>query len=520
MLFRGDDDAGAIQTYGEIEAVFTDVSASSEDSDMKIKAVIAGSLTEVASFGSSGNTLSRNTVVASGYTLKVNTTTDYGATLNVAAQTQTTANVAAFLAYGDHATASRVDGIKSRGAGAGDHTIVQDGDALLEIRGRGSNGSSYQLAGVVSIEVDGTPGSGADMPGRITFDTTPDGSSTPTERMRIDNAGIVNIGGVNATTPFAGLAAHAVLESTANAGLSILSGTSNAGRILFGDTADSDVGGFLYNHSTDDFSITVSAAERMRIDSSGAVFIGDTANASMTQGITASQGSADDEIISLKSSDIAHGMTAATETDTFGALGKATGAAGGLSIRGYRDAGGNANKAIEILAVLGEAADTTDTTSSLGVCDIQASVKSGTSRTSVGSTGNVLTVTNFGTTRVLVKGDGTVHASDTSWATALDDVPDAIAGRALVTQNGLLDGYKVHAPQLVSVLEERGVVTPAEDGNDHRFINLQKATKFSWDMGFQNFLFLWEVVKRVMTPEQIEELPDEFKAGIRLLEAV
>jgi hypothetical protein len=130
---------------------------------------------------------------------------------------------------------------------------------------------------------------------------------------------------------------------------------------------------------------------------------------------------------------------------------------------------------------------------------------------------------------VLFKSDGTVHASDTSWATALDDLPDAVAGRALVTRRaeenggGVLAGYKIHAPQLVDMLEERGIVTAAEgpeNGNEgHRFLNLQKGIKFSWDMGFQNFLFLAEVVKKIMTPEQIEELPAEFKAGLNLLEA-
>ena len=45
--------------------------------------------------------------------------------------------------------------------------------------------------------MDGTPGSG-DMPGRIVFKTVPDGTTTLTERMRIDSNGYVGINMTNA----------------------------------------------------------------------------------------------------------------------------------------------------------------------------------------------------------------------------------------------------------------------------------------------------------------------------------
>ena len=51
----------------------------------------------------------------------------------------------------------------------------------------GSPLSNYSAA-IIKAFVDGTPGA-SDMPGRICFYTSPDGSATPAERMRIDNAG-------------------------------------------------------------------------------------------------------------------------------------------------------------------------------------------------------------------------------------------------------------------------------------------------------------------------------------------
>ena len=77
---------------------------------------------------------------------------------------------------------------KSRGASAGDDTVVQSGDQLGALFFTGADGTDRESAGAeISVEVDGTPGSN-DMPGRIKFSTTADGASSVTEAMRIDSA--------------------------------------------------------------------------------------------------------------------------------------------------------------------------------------------------------------------------------------------------------------------------------------------------------------------------------------------
>ena len=88
---------------------------------------------------------------------------------------------------------------KSRAGAAGTQTIVQNGDQLGQIRFAGSDGTSFIESARIRADVDGTPGTN-DMPGRLTFSTTADGASSPTERMRIDSAGQVGIG----VTPSAG----------------------------------------------------------------------------------------------------------------------------------------------------------------------------------------------------------------------------------------------------------------------------------------------------------------------------
>ena len=71
-------------------------------------------------------------------------------------------------------------------------TVVQSGDALWNMFVAGYDGTDLALAAVISVEVDGTPGNN-DMPGRMVFSTTPDGSQIPTEAMRIDNTQTVTI---------------------------------------------------------------------------------------------------------------------------------------------------------------------------------------------------------------------------------------------------------------------------------------------------------------------------------------
>jgi len=83
---------------------------------------------------------------------------------------------------------------KSNSATLGTHAIVSDTTVLGALHFSGSDGTDYIPAASIQAFVDGTPGTN-DMPGRLVFSTTADGASSPTERMRIDNAGRVGIGG-------------------------------------------------------------------------------------------------------------------------------------------------------------------------------------------------------------------------------------------------------------------------------------------------------------------------------------
>ena len=94
-------------------------------------------------------------------------------------------------------------------------TVVQDGDVLATVQGQGYDGTAFRTAAKITGEVDGAAGNG-DVPGRLTFHTTPDGSTTPAERLRIDASGQI---GVNTISP------GALLDVRGTANVGVLSAT-------------------------------------------------------------------------------------------------------------------------------------------------------------------------------------------------------------------------------------------------------------------------------------------------------
>jgi len=107
-----------------------------------------------------------------------------------------------FLGVNRYAAAPSGPGLvfgKSRGATVGSRASVASGDNLGEISWRGDDGTNWLPAASVTAFVDGTPGTN-DMPGRLVFSTTPDGTGSLVERARLDNEGKMGLG----ATPAAG----------------------------------------------------------------------------------------------------------------------------------------------------------------------------------------------------------------------------------------------------------------------------------------------------------------------------
>ena len=97
--------------------------------------------------------------------------------------------------HSDNASGPRLAMCKSRGTTDGSFSggTVQSGDILGTIHFYANDSQGFEEGAAIAALIDGTPGSN-DVPTRLTFSTTPDGSDTKVERMRISAAGAVSIG--------------------------------------------------------------------------------------------------------------------------------------------------------------------------------------------------------------------------------------------------------------------------------------------------------------------------------------
>ena len=129
---------------------------------------------------------------------------------------------------------------------------------------------------------------------------------------------------------------------------------------------------------------------------------GTNTNAKMTQGITLRQGGNDDELLSLKSSDVAHGRTTITETDTYGYFKKAEASSGGIDITGIKDANGSAGFAFKFTGILAEAADTTKSSSGIGIVHFNAWIADGGTSIAVPGSGQNVFVIGSGSNAVSI----------------------------------------------------------------------------------------------------------------------
>ena len=173
--------------------------------------------------------------------------------------------------------------------------ILQSGDEVGKIRFYGHDGNDFDnYAAQITAAVDGTPGSN-DMPGRLVFSTTADGAASPTERLRIDSSGRLNIGSSSAPGTVGGFSHVNVHGTSINAngaiGLYRNSASPSAGQgigAIYFANSDGNAGAYIQGQSdgswaTNDYPGRLvffttadgasSATERLRITSTGRVGI-------------------------------------------------------------------------------------------------------------------------------------------------------------------------------------------------------------------------------------------------------
>ena len=152
---------------------------------------------------------------------------------------------------------------KQRSGSPGGNTIAVNGDIVGQLRFSVADGTDMEnQCAQIEARVDGTPGSN-DTPGRLQFYTTPDNSTTLTERLRIESGGDVDI-------------KSGVLKLGSGANRRLMYRSGNNDVILEADSGDF----YRQDIANSDHSFFTGNLERLRINSSGNARIGGSSDTS------------------------------------------------------------------------------------------------------------------------------------------------------------------------------------------------------------------------------------------------
>lgn len=210
--------------------------------------------------------------------------------------------------------------------------------------------------------------------------------------------------------------------------------SARASNYSSGANEDSILDFYIASSGTDQRAISITQVDGGRSVHIGAVDGVTADNANMDFGLTVWQGSADDEIFAFKSSDVAHGVTTETETDTFAVFKKESATTGILLIKGYSDSGSNPRGLN--LQGWGGTSDNTKSTAGSGHLTLTGHQYSGTGVVDETADGNIVTINsrNGGSTatRFIFDTEGTFHADVGS--TTFDEYDDVLLGRALTLE--------------------------------------------------------------------------------------
>lgn len=236
------------------------------------------------------------------------------------------------------------------------------------------------------------------------------------------------------------------------------------------NTSGTNQGSYISFETTPNAS-TAAAGRRevFRIGQDGSVFIGDTSNANQTVGVTINQGANDNAILSLKSSDVGHGVTDIAETDTYAYGVKQHATAGGLNFVGL-------SEDVIGFQLAGVATNDNTTKSTAGTAPIVLNgfKKSGTGVGAVGADGNIVAFRNSGTTRFLLDAEGDSHQDvGTAW-TNFDEHDDLallnlVSAHVTRQDDPLRKNFGAWLEQSRDDLERLDLVTFNADG--HHFVN-------------------------------------------------
>jgi hypothetical protein len=187
---------------------------------------------------------------------------------------------------------------------------------------------------------------------------------------------------------------------------------------------------------------------------------------SATTGLTLNQGAGDAAILTLESSDVAHGMTTIIGTSVYANLAKFAANDGGLRLRALTEAA-------QALYFHGSVTteDSSRSTTAIAAVMVNCETKSGTSVAAMTANMNMFAISNGGTTKFIFDSDGDSHEDGTGW-TAYDDYDDVklIASvEGLLSKDPLRAEFQRWMTYNRAALQKARLVSFNRDG--HHFVN-------------------------------------------------
>jgi len=185
--------------------------------------------------------------------------------------------------------------------------------------------------------------------------------------------------------------------------------------------------------------------------------------------LTINQGANDAKIISLKSSDVAHGITSVAQTDTYGVVQKFVGSEGGINILGLSDGG----MGMTLSSLIAGTASSTKATGQTGMLQLVCKLADGTGTQSAASDANMVVIMNDSLVRFIFDAEGSFHADVES--TTYDTYDDAQLVRAfdLSHGKGTIDSkFDKFISYNHEKLAELKLVGREEDGTPNHFVNV------------------------------------------------
>jgi len=264
-----------------------------------------------------------------------------------------------------------------------------------------------------------------------------------------------------------------VIENSGGGGMSLLNGHEDEATIAFGDKDDADIGFIKYHHNTNNMNFGANAVLALQLTGGVITTGGETAGDVSAGGICLDQNALDTNIMTFKSSDVAHSFTNFAEADTYADFSKMVVDEGGLRIRGFT---GHGYGAIHLQGQIDASdSDSGEATNSLAAIQIAGYGDSGTGGTALGADVNLFAVLSAAVTAIIVKGDGEIFSNQSATVGTFDTFEDAQLVRAhdLFHKTGVIDSkFDKFVKYNEKTLADNHLIGKDENGNPTPMVNV------------------------------------------------